>query len=95
MKKIKLFHFYGPKYHRVIGEIERSKRSAILQNAVAVYSGIGRYAALSADDEIHKIMRKAGCHELSQEQVMLHAIASDPDVFEYCYGNKDLMRHMN
>ena len=95
MKKIKLFHFFGPKYHRIIGEIEKSKRSAVLQNAVTVYSGIGRYAALSADDEVHKILRKAGCHELSQEHVMLNAIVSDPDVFQYCYGNKDLVRHMN
>jgi lysine/ornithine N-monooxygenase len=95
MKKIKLFHFYGPKYGHVIAEIEKSKRRNILQNAVSVYSGIGRYAALSADDEIHKILRKAGCHELSQEHTMLKAIAGDPEVFQFCYGNKDLALHHN
>ena len=95
MKKIRLFHFFGPKYRHVIGEIEKSKRRTALQNAVTVYAGIGRYAALSADEEIHKILRKAGCHELSQERTMLHAIVSDPDVFKFCYGNKDLVRHLN
>ncbi len=95
MKKIKLFHFFGPKYNHIIGEIEKSKRRQALQNAVTVYSGIGRFAALSADDEIHKILRKAGCHELSQEHSMLNAIAHDPEVFQYIYGNKDLARHLN
>ena len=74
MKKIKLFHFFEQKYDHIIAEIEKSKRRLILQNAVTVYAGIGRFAALSADDEIHTILRNAGCHELSRPRAHLRRV---------------------
>ena len=95
MKNIRLFHFFEQKYTRVIREIERSKRKNILQQSVSVYAGIGRYAILSGDEEMNRILNQAGCHELSQESMMLNAIAEEPDVFRFCYGNKELLRHLN
>lgn len=95
MKKIRLFHFFEQKYEHIIREIEKSKRRNILLNSVTVYAGIGRYAVLSVDEEINRILSKAGCHELSHESMMLNAIAQEPDVFRFCYGNKDLVQHLN
>ena len=90
MKKIRLFHFFEPKYQHIIREIERSRRRHIIQQSVSVYTGIGRYAIVSGDDEVNRILRKAGCHELSQDGTMLAAIANEPEVFRFCYGNRAL-----
>ena len=95
MKKIRLFHFCEKSYTHIIKEIERSKRKKILQHSLTVYAGIGRFAALSADEETSSILKRLGCHELSQESTMLNAIVREPDVFRYCYGNKDLVQHLN
>lgn len=95
MTSIRLFHFFEPKYDRIIHEIEKSNRKSILQQSVTVFFGIGRYAILSSDAELDGILSKAGCHELSRETTMLKAIAQDPDVFKFCYGNKHLLSHLN
>lgn len=95
MKKIRLFHFFENKYQHIIREIERSKRRHIIQQAVSVYAGIGRYAIVSSDEEVNRILKKVGCHELSQDGTMLNAIAQEPDVFRFCYGNQELMLHLN
>lgn len=95
MKPIRLYHFFEPKYNQIIREIERSKRKKVLQQSVTVFSGIGRYAIVSSDAEVDTILSKVGCHELSREMGMLKAIAQDPDVFQFCYGNKDLLTRLN
>lgn len=95
MKSIRLFHFFEQKYEHIIREIERSKRKKVLQQSVTVFAGIGRYAVLSSDEEVDRILSKAGCHELSREATMVKAIAQDPDVFQFIYGNKELATHLN
>jgi hypothetical protein len=95
MKSIRLFHFFETKYEHIIREIEKSNRKNILQQSVTVFSGIGRYAILSFDAEVDGILSKAGCHELSRENTMLNAIVQEPDVFQFCYGNKELLSRFN
>lgn len=95
MKNIRLFHFFEQKYEHIIREIEKSKRKNVLQQSVTVYSGIGRYAIFSGDAEMDRILSQAGCHELSGETTMLNAIAKEPEVFRFCYGNQDLALSLN
>jgi hypothetical protein len=90
MKNIRLFHLLEPNYEQIVTEIENSKRRNILQESVTVYEGAGRYAILSSDDEIDFILSKAGCKELSKERLMVNAIATEPEVFHFHYGNKNL-----
>ena len=91
MKEVKLFHLFDKKYEQIVTAIEKSTRKNILRQSITVYNGIGRYAILSADNEINSILNKYGCMELTPDHMMIKAIAKEPDVFDFCYGNENLV----
>ncbi len=90
MKSIRLFHLLEPTCDQIVAEIENSRRKNVLQQSLTVYEGAGRFAILSGDEELDRILSKAGCKELSREKLMVKAIVREPEVFQFHYGNRHL-----
>ena len=92
---LKLFHLFDQNFEQIKTDIERSGRKTVLQQSISVYEGAGRFAILSNDDELDGILNKAGCKELSRESLMVRAIAREPEVFQFNYGNINLAELLN